>query len=99
MSRTVRLRRAAQWEFDHSADWYEARQKGLGVRFTAAVNRVLDAIAIEPERWPEVEPGIREAAVRRWPFCIYFESHPDHVLVLAIFHTSRDPTEWRNRIA
>jgi plasmid stabilization system protein ParE len=93
----VRLRRAAQSEFDEAADWYEARRQGLGLRFTAAVRKVLINIADNPDRWAEIWPGVREAPVSKWPYFIYYQTHPDHVMVLAVFHASRDPAIWQTR--
>jgi toxin ParE1/3/4 len=97
VSVTIRLRRAAQAEYDEAADWYEARRRGLGLRFVTAVRQVLAEIAAQPDRWPEVEPGVREAPVPRWPYCIYYQTHPDHVMVIAVFHVSRDPSVWQSR--
>jgi plasmid stabilization system protein ParE len=97
VSLPIRLRHAAQSEYDAAADWYEARNPGLGLRFVAEVRRVLDAISAQPDRYPEVWPGVREAALSGWPYCVYFQAHPDHAMVLAVFHTSRNPSVWQSR--
>jgi toxin ParE1/3/4 len=97
MNLPIRLRRAAQVEYDDAADWYEARQRGLGLRFVAAVRQVLDAISAQPDRYPEVWPGVREAPVSGWPYCVYYQVHTDHIMVLAVFHTARDPAVWQSR--
>jgi plasmid stabilization system protein ParE len=93
----VRLRRIAQAEFDEAADWYESRRTGLGLRFVRAIQQALAELADHPHRWAEVEPGIRESPVRRWPYFIYYQVHADHVLVLAVFHASRNPLIWQSR--
>jgi plasmid stabilization system protein ParE len=97
MSLSIRLRRAAQSEYDNAADWYEARGRGLGLRFVAAIQQKLQTISGQPDRYPEVWPGVREALVSGWPYCIYYQVHSDHVMVLAVFHTSRDPSVWQSR--
>jgi hypothetical protein len=63
MTLPIRLRGVAQVEYDDAADWYEARRRGLGLRFVGAVQQVLDTISTQPDRYPEVLPGIREAPV------------------------------------
>ncbi len=98
MSLAIRLRRVAQAEYDDAADWYESRRSGLGLRFVASVRQVLEAIAAQPDRFPEVWPGVREAPVSGWPYCVYYQVHSDHVMVLAIFHMSRDPSVWQSRV-
>jgi plasmid stabilization system protein ParE len=97
VSLPVRLRRAAQSEFDEAADWYEARRPGLGLRFVAAVCQVLADLADQPERWAEIWPGIREAPVQKWPYFIYYHTHAEHLMDLAVFHASRDPFVWQSR--
>jgi hypothetical protein len=81
VSLPVRLRGAAQVEFDEAAAWYETRQRGLGVRFAAAVNHVLAGLAQQPDQWAEIWPGVREAPVPKWPYFIYYQTHSDHVMV------------------
>ena len=93
----VILHRIAQAEFDDAADWYEARRAGQGAAFTAAVRRVLTDLGSRPEAHPEVYGDVREALVSRYPYAIYYRSRPGQVTVLAVFHTSRDPTEWQRR--
>lgn len=97
MSASVVFRRVARIEFDDAAGWYERRQAGLGPRFVVAVQRVLDRIAEQPDFYPVVHGEVREALVQRFPFCIYYREGADQILVLAVFHTSRDPSIWQNR--
>ena len=97
MSLSVRLRHVAQKEYDEAADWYEARSDGLGVRFVAALQKTIDAIAEQPDRYPEVWPDVREALVSGWPYAVYYQIHTDHVVVIAVFHAARDPAVWQRR--
>jgi plasmid stabilization system protein ParE len=61
------------------------------------VTEKLEHIAKEPLFYAEAEEGIREAKVPRFPYCIYFRVEPEQIVVLSIFHTSRDPEIWRDR--
>jgi toxin ParE1/3/4 len=40
---------------------------------------------------------IRKAVVRRFSYCVFDRAHPDRVEVVAVFHTSRDPSVWQGR--
>lgn len=91
------FRSAARAEFDDAAAWYEARRTGLGADFVAEVQQVLDTIANQPDRYPVVYGDVREAPVRRFPYCVYYRVKPDRVVTLAVFHTSRDPAVWQSR--
>lgn len=97
MNRSILFRHVARTEFDAAADWYEHRRRGLGAKFTVAVRRVLDRASTQPDFHPEVWRNVREALVRGFPYCIYYREEQEHLLVLAVFHTSRDPSIWRSR--
>jgi plasmid stabilization system protein ParE len=97
MSLPVRLQMAAQAEYDEAVDWYESRQAGLGLRFLGALQKTMQTIGEQPDRYPEVEPRVREALVSGWPYCVYYQIHDDHVMVIAVFHSSRDPAIWQWR--
>lgn len=97
MSLPIVFRRAARAEFDDAADWYEQRRTGRGALFSAAVRQVLDRIADQPELYAEVFQDVREAPVMGYPYCVYYRVESGQLLVLAVFHTSRDPSNWQGR--
>lgn len=97
MSLPVALRRRAQNEFDDAVDWYERQRPGRGARFAVAVQRVLGNIAAAPERFPAVYDDVREAAVLRFPYAIYYRIDPARITVIAVFHAARDPADWQSR--
>ena len=41
---------------------------------------------------------VREAPVPRHPYGVYYRVQPDRIVVIAVFHHSRDPAEWRDRV-
>jgi toxin ParE1/3/4 len=63
----------------------------------AEVQQVLDTIAAQPDRYPVVSGDVREAPVSRFPYCVYYRGKPDRIVVIAVFHTSRDPAIWQGR--
>ena len=97
MSLPIVFRRAARQEYDAAADWYEARRPGLGVTFTHAVQRALDEIAHQPDFFAAVWNDVRESLVRGFPYCVYYREELDRILVLAVFHTARNPSIWKGR--
>ena len=97
MSFTIRLRRAARLEFDKAANWYEAQQPGLGAKFTQAVDGILSQIADRPYLHPIIHRDTRRQVVPVFPFCVYYRVRKQEIVVLSIFHTSRDPFVWQSR--
>jgi hypothetical protein len=40
---------------------------------------------------------VHKAIIKRFPYLVAFEVHPDHALVLAIAHAKRRPLYWLAR--
>ena len=98
MKRGLVLRRVAEKEFDDSIAWYESQREGLGHEFRAAIEQYFQRIADKPERFPEVRGEVRRAVVlRRFPFVIHFLIEPGRIVILSVFHTSRDPAQLKSR--
>ena len=97
MSLPVTLDPEARAEFDEGYDFYEGRRAGLGERFADAVQAVLDRVAGLPQVHAAVFGNVRKAVVKGFPYCVYYREEPSQVRVLAVFHTSRDPSIWQSR--
>ncbi|HEV2949136.1 MAG TPA: type II toxin-antitoxin system RelE/ParE family toxin [Gemmataceae bacterium] len=97
MSLPLVWRSPAHTEFEEAALWYETKRADLGVDFVNEVQLVLDKIARQPDRYPLAFADIREAPVSRFPYCVYYRVKPDWIVVLAIFHSARDPRVWQSR--
>lgn len=92
MKRGFVLRRVAEQEFDDSIAYYEAEREGLGQEFRAIIEQHFQCIADNPERFPKVRGEVRRTVVlRRFPFVIHFLIEPERIVILSVFHTSRDP--------
>jgi toxin ParE1/3/4 len=97
MSLPVAFFEEAEAEFDEAAAWYERRREGLGRDFVAKVQEVLDRICELPTMHPVVHKDVRRALVGRFPYAIFYRVQSEHVIVLSVFHTSRDPSVWKQR--
>jgi plasmid stabilization system protein ParE len=91
------FRPAAQKEFNAAAAWYENHRAGLGIEFIDEVQKIVDAIARHPDRYPIASGDVREAPVSRFPYCVYYRAKLQRVVVIAVFHTARDPAIWQAR--
>jgi plasmid stabilization system protein ParE len=97
MSLPVVLRAEAEADFDEAFDWYEAQRGGLGSDFVAEVQKVFDRISVNPLLHGEVFQDVRKALVQRFPYCVFYRIEAAQVLVLAVFHSKRDPSIWQAR--
>jgi plasmid stabilization system protein ParE len=88
----------ARAELIDAQDWYENEAPGLGRRFRAAVEAVIEQMGVNPRQFPVVYKSIRRALLRRFPYALMFVIEADETLtVIACFHGSRDPAHWQER--
>ena len=97
MSLLVSFGRAARAEFIEAAAWYEARHPNLGVEFIAEIDRCVALAAEQPQRFAIVHSGIRRVVAERFPYSVYYQAETRRIVVLAVFHVSRNPSIWQRR--
>jgi plasmid stabilization system protein ParE len=94
----VIFRPAAEADLRDAFDWYEERQPLLGVEFLQEVDSCVGNILLQPEMYPVAHNHVRQAPVRRFPFCVMYLRREDTIIVLAVFPAARDPKIWRGRV-
>lgn len=87
----------AKDEFDAATDWYEQRRPGLGTALVDRVREVFTRIAVNPQMHATVYQSIRKAVVRQFPYVVLYKEEAGEVIVVAVFHTARDPSSWQSR--
>ena len=98
MSLPIVFRVEAQAEFDRAFDWYEQQRRGLGVEFLTRVTEVLERIQSFPEAREIVFEDARRAIVPKFPYLVLYKVEPDRIVILAVFHSKRDPQIWSDRV-
>ncbi len=98
MSVRIIFRPIAARELDEAMAWYNQKKPGLDREFKEAVDQMLGKIAVTPLRFCPVHGEIRRALLRRFPYAIHFLPERDAIIILAVFHTKRDPQRLKGRI-
>jgi plasmid stabilization system protein ParE len=89
---------AACDDLDEAMEWYEERQRGLGLELQDAVELAIATKCDNPSIGPRYgTKGMQFYRVHRFPFVIYYESQPNLIWIAAIAHKSRRPNYWRKR--
>ena len=78
--------------------WYENHRPGLGEEFFSCVEACIEAIRRAPEMHALVHENYRRGLVRRFPYAVFYEYTEGTVRIYSVFHTSRDPRKWRQRL-
>jgi plasmid stabilization system protein ParE len=97
MSLPIIFRPLARLEMDEAMGWYRKQRAGLEAEFKDAVDQMLARIAATPLRFGPVRGEVRRALLRRFPYAIHFVPEPNVIVVLAVFHTRRDPHHLEGR--
>jgi len=97
MAYEIRLHPVAEVEIWEAVDWYDEQQPDLGKAFARELEVMVTAIRSSPFQFPEVAIHKRKAVLQRFPYMVIFEVDPEVIYILAVFHTSRDPAEWKER--
>mgnify|MGYP001155433852 CR=1 FL=1 len=77
--------------------WYEERSEGLGERFLSCLDECFETICKNPNTFQKVHKKVRQAIVSVFPFVVIYEKGDKEVIVYAVFHTSKDPTNWKDK--
>jgi toxin ParE1/3/4 len=90
-------------EFREAVDWYEERERGLGLRFIERARSTRKDMA----RWPSAaatfliaEDGtvIRSKGIHGFPYRIIYAAHEQGIFILAFAHHRRRPGYWLRRV-
>ncbi len=87
----------AEAEITEAFRWYEDKNEGLGSEFMRALDASLSSIQRNPTAYAAVHKQMRRAVLRRFPYSVIYLFDTGRIVVLACFHASRDPQQWRDR--
>ena len=94
----VTLRPEARAEVLAAREWYDYQVPGLGRDFALAVDRAIESIRLHPDAYQAIEADCRRILLKRFPYSLIYRVDPDNLLVVAVFHHSREPGFWQERL-
>lgn len=71
--------------------WYEEQRSGLGESFLGSIDDKFEKILSGPELYGKVYKDYRQIKIGKFPFVIIYEIIDREIVVIAVFHTHRDP--------
>ena len=92
-----RIRPDAQADLNEAYWWYEGQREGLGADFLLCFEESLQKVRRNAEVYPRVRKTVRRAAIRRFPYGLFYVVEEEVVIVVGVFHASRDPRCWQSR--
>jgi plasmid stabilization system protein ParE len=98
MSLRLVFRHQADAELEEAVTWYHDISPALGERFALLVKQALERIQANPQRYGFSALGTRRCQIKKFPYSIHYLVEDSTVVVVAVFHTRRDPESLRKRI-
>ena len=78
--------------------WYEEIKLGLGDDFRESLRGKLELLKQNPKYSSFIYKNIRSSRMKKFPFNIIYRISNFQIQVIAVFHHSRNPLEWKKRI-
>jgi len=95
---SIELSDEAETDFDKSFEYYFKENPKVANRFFRRINASIEDIKLNPFTFPFVHKDVRKYVVKKIPFVIYYQINNSTIRIIAIFHTSRNPKIWNNRV-
>src|SRR5260370_35695585 len=84
-------------EANEAFNWYEDQQPGLGGEFYRELTRCLEFIIENPLLSRIGYRGLRKRKLDRFPYLVFYRATDVELVVVSVFHGSRNPTVWKKR--
>lgn len=94
----IELSDEAEKDFDKSYQYYANENEKVADNFFQQVDKSLNKISESPDTFQKAYKNVRKYVMKKFPFIIYYQTTQLVVRVIAIFHTSRNPEIWKERV-
>lgn len=95
---SIEISDEAEIDLDESYQCYSEKSLKVAYSFYKQINLSLNDIKQHPGFFPIVYKNVRKYIIKKFPFVIYYQLIDSVIRVIALFHTSRDPEIWNDRI-
>ena len=95
---SIELSDDAEIDLKSSFEYYFYEDPQVADSFFKQINISFEKIKQDPKMFTIVYGSIRKYVLLKFPFVIYYRIDDVIVQIIAIFHTSRNPQIWNERI-
>ena len=85
-------------EYTQAVEHYAAVAPELGGRFFDEIERLIQEICRQPDRFWRFSPPTRRALARKFPYSVVYLDERERVWIVAVMHAKRRPGYWRTRL-
>ena len=95
---TLKLKPEVYNDIKIAYDWYESQRIGLGEDFLLTLEESYSKITRTPKIYQLIYKTVRRKLLRRFPYGLFFVLRGDEVIIIAVMHTRRKPSDWNERV-
>jgi len=88
----------ASEEIVETTAYYEGEVPGLGDRFIAEVERIVEVLCDQPNIGQSVGEELRRIILARFPYSLIYSIESGRIWEIAVAHHRRRPGYWQERI-
>jgi plasmid stabilization system protein ParE len=85
-------------EYTRAVEYYAAVTPELGRQFYDEIERLIEDVRRQPDRFFRSNPPARRALARKFPYSVVYLDQPDRIWIVAVMHAKRRPGYWRKRL-
>ena len=94
----IQFTKEALFDIEAAVLWYEEQRTGLSYDFELCLEAGIEEVSRNPEAFQKRYKNIKIRFISRFPYGIHYLLIENEITVIGIFHTSRSPKNWSNRI-
>ncbi len=95
---TVRLHPKAEEDLINALNYYYEIDEKIEAKFLKYLELTFDKILKFANLYPYENEVAQKVIVEKFPYIVLYEQYEDMIMILAIFHTKRDPDTLTDRV-
>jgi len=95
---TLRLHPKAEDDLANTLNYYHEIDEKLEAKFLKYLEITFDKIKKFTNLYPFENEVAQKVTIEKFPYIVLYEQYEDMIMILAIFHTKRDPYTLANRV-
>lgn len=96
----LKIDEEALYDIQEATNWYNEQSAGLGVRFQKQVKLQINSLKKNPKLYSNRYADVRCMLIKNFPYRVHYTVNVELYIVeiFAVFHTSRNPKIWDERL-
>lgn len=98
MPYTLRFHPDIEGDLQKICAWYEEKLNGLGDDFLQVFYSSIEIIKENPLQYPKIYKNFHRYLLQKFPYVLYYLIEDELVIIMGLFHHSRDPHHIKSTI-